>query len=259
MNKFFIDEMGIVKLCKYDVTVNEPQVIYKTKEKEIKKIIPAVPAIIDVNDNTVYSEKIPEKEITEIVSELVQETIINTQHFYFTSEKDKNAFLVNLNPEQTYEVEEIDTSDIDWISGLQFKNDEDVNNAIKLGEINYLYPLDKCIQQTKLWVEQELAKGIEINGKHFTCTLEKQNLLSMQLGMYTMNKQLGQDYVLMWNETGKPCEQWEYEDLLFVSNKIAEHVTPIVKKQQEAEVALANAKTVEEYKDILKDFPIVKE
>ena len=112
-------------------------------------------------------------------------------------------------------------------------------------------PIETAIMETKWWVVDELDKGVEFNGKIYTCTLEKQNLLSAQLGLYAMNTAAGLPANLSWNAKGEPCEEWTLEDLLALSNTISAHVAPIVKAQQEAEIAIKAATSQEEINAIV--------
>ena len=58
------------------------------------------------------------------------------------------------------------------------------------------------------------------------------------------------DYQLTWNDTGNICEEWTFEELFTLSNEINNYVKPLIKKQQEIEVAIKNATTKEELNSI---------
>lgn len=104
-----------------------------------------------------------------------------------------------------------------------------------------------AIARTKSWVASELEKPmIWTDGKSYTVTLEKQNLLSAQLGMYMINTQMGDETPLTWNANGEPCEPWTFEDLRSLANDISAHVAPVVAKQQYAEVEIKHAATMDE-------------
>ena len=114
---------------------------------------------------------------------------------------------------------------------------------------------NQAILRTKQWVAAELEIPMKwTDGKYYSVTLEKQNLLSAQLGMYMMNAQTGQPITLQWNATGEPCELWEFEDLLALANDIKAYVTPIVMKQQKGEIQIKEAETYDEIIEILGNF-----
>lgn len=109
----------------------------------------------------------------------------------------------------------------------------------------------RAIDYTKHIMNKELDKGLFYEGKYYTVTLEKQSLLSSQLGVYTMNSQFGIKAPLTWNATGEACTEWTFTELLQLSNAIALHVAPIIKKQQDQEVKIREANSIEEIQDIL--------
>ena len=112
----------------------------------------------------------------------------------------------------------------------------------------------EAIIKTKLWVEKTLNMPLEYNGKNYSVTLEKQNLLSAQLGMFMMNAQAGIAFPLSWNASGEPCESWTFEELLGLANAITAYVAPIVSKQQYAEININGAETYEQIQAILAEF-----
>lgn len=114
--------------------------------------------------------------------------------------------------------------------------------------------VNDMIALTKDWVNKELEKGIEIGDKHYTCTLEKQFILTQQLTLYLIiNKQENGETDLFWNETGEPNTNYDLENLLTIYNAMNDYIKPIILKQQEAEITLKNAKTVEEIKTLMEN------
>ena len=111
-----------------------------------------------------------------------------------------------------------------------------------------------AINQTKHWVDNVLSNPMEFNGKYYSVTLEKQNLLSAQLGLYGLNLSMGTVIPLSWNATGEPCQDWEFTDLLALSNAIAVYVKPIVGLQQQVEQEIRNASAVEQVQLIIQNF-----
>jgi hypothetical protein len=114
---------------------------------------------------------------------------------------------------------------------------------------------EKAIVYTKKLLKHRLDEGMTwTNGKKYSITLEKQNLLSAQLGMYMINAQAGIEIPLTWNASGEPCEPWTVENLCALANDISAIVSPLVSKQQYAEVKLNEAETNEEIEEILNEF-----
>ena len=101
----------------------------------------------------------------------------------------------------------------------------------------------EAIAETKKLLANALETPIDFNGKKYSVTLEKQNLLSAQLGLFGLNSQAGSPMPLHWNATGEPCEIWEFPNLLALSNAIAAHVTPLAQLQREAEVEINDCDT----------------
>lgn len=84
------------------------------------------------------------------------------------------------------------------------------------------------------------------NGKTYTVTSDKQNQLTGLLNAYNYAKSIGVELSLSWNETGKPCERYTYEQLVNLYLSILAYVKPIVTYQQWAEVAIRSAGSKEE-------------
>lgn len=241
MNTKLMLSDGIVKLYKYCVKYTQLQ--YNTQEETVE-----VEREVFNEDLGIYETKIVQDVEIKPIS-----VPVNYEK-YFISEEDKNVFynsLENLESVTKKEVIEIDTSDYNWIDGRKFETVELAERAIKIGEKEYLYNINDMIALTKDWVNKELEKGIDIDNKHYTCTLEKQYLLTQQLTLYLINKQENGETDLFWNETGEPNTGYNLEDLLTVYNAMNEYVKPIVLKQQQAEIALKNAKTIDEIKSLM--------
>lgn len=239
-NIFYLDE-GIVKLYKYCIKYTQLQkVLHETTE--------------DV-EYEVYNEELDKFETKTTQNTLYTEIEEPVNHEeYFVTEEDKNNFYNNIENDLSItkkEVIEINTSNYNWIEGRKFETTELVEKAIEIGEKDYLYNINNMIALTKDWVNKELEKGIDIGDKHYTCTLEKQFLLTQQITLYLINKQTNGETELFWNETGEPNTDYNLEDLLTVYNAMNEYIKPIVLKQQQAEISLKNATTVEEIKILM--------
>ena len=101
----------------------------------------------------------------------------------------------------------------------------------------------EAVAKTRLLLANALDTPIPFNGKLYSVTLEKQNLLSAQLGLFGLNAQAGNPIPLTWNATGEPCESWKFEDLLTLSNTIAAYVKPLAQLQRDAEVDINKCTT----------------
>lgn len=88
------------------------------------------------------------------------------------------------------------------------------------------------------------------DGRYYTVDNEHQSRIASQLLLYQANTSLGLDYQLTWNDTGNVCEDWTFKELFTLSNEINNYIKPLVKKQQEIEVAIKNATTKEELNNI---------
>lgn len=108
-----------------------------------------------------------------------------------------------------------------------------------------------AIMVTRFLLVKALENPITFNGKQYSVTLEKQNLLSAQLGIFGLNTQAGIPTELTWNATGQPCEPWTFEDLLALSNAMRMHVTPLVQKQRDTEVSIKKARTEKEVQNVI--------
>lgn len=87
-------------------------------------------------------------------------------------------------------------------------------------------------------------------GRYYTVDNEHQSRIASQLLLYQANTSLGLDYQLTWNDTGNVCEDWTFKELFTLSNEINNYIKPLIKKQQEIEVAIKNATTKEELNNI---------
>ena len=121
-----------------------------------------------------------------------------------------------------------------WIAELR-KLD---GNAPTLDEIK-----SDAIMETRVLLEKALETPIRFKDRLYSVTLEKQNLLSAQLGLFGLNTQAGIQTDLTWNATGEPCDPWAFEDLLTLSNTIAAYVKPLAQLQRDAEVEINKSTT----------------
>ena len=101
----------------------------------------------------------------------------------------------------------------------------------------------EAIIETRIMLSKTLENPIPFKGKLYSVTLEKQNLLAAQLGLFGLNEQAGIPTELSWNATGEACVPWTFEDLLTLSNTIATYVKPLAQHQRDAELAILGSKT----------------
>lgn len=96
----------------------------------------------------------------------------------------------------------------------------------------------------------------QYEGKFYTCTEDKQFQLKVMIDTYQLAQQSGVDYELSWNETGKSCVPWKYEDLLKLYFSMLTYIRSLVSAQQSMEDNINKAKTYDEIMSISVEFPI---
>lgn len=112
------------------------------------------------------------------------------------------------------------------------------------------------IAQSKTALADYLASHplLYTDGKHYSVTAEKQNLLNNAIMVYQIAKTKGQCAVLRWNSTGEECTEWTEENITALALAIAAYVAPLVSRQQEIEILINACKTAEELEAITIDF-----
>lgn len=127
----------------------------------------------------------------------------------------------------------------------QIKNEKSLDSLIQLK-----------IFQTKLKLQDHLINNpLQFtDGKFYSVTAEKQNLLNNAITVYQMKVQAGIPATLKWNATGEECTEWTVEDLSALALAIAEYVEPLVTHQQALEVQIRNCETLEELEAIEIDY-----
>lgn len=91
-------------------------------------------------------------------------------------------------------------------------------------------------------------------GRYYSVTMEKQNLLLTNIVTYQMAQQAGVECLLTWNNTGKECEVWTYEQLFQLSMEIRAYVAPIISLQQYMETNIKNCNSILDVLKINIDF-----
>lgn len=129
----------------------------------------------------------------------------------------------------------------------------------------------KYIKKTKTMLNEFLEANPITSNAHngepgtYSVTQEKYTQLTCRILSYTLKKEtLGQeiaDASLTWNETGKPCELWKFDELVQLGLEIESFVVPRVSKQQYAEVEIQNCDNFKDIKVIVDnlDYSVVEE
>lgn len=112
--------------------------------------------------------------------------------------------------------------------------------------------------------KEDLAAYLETHplawtdGQAYAITAEKQAQLTGKLMAATMAQSLSQPYDLTWNSTGEVCKAWTLEDLSALAFAIDARVTTLVTYQQTQEVAMRDAKDLDELNSIVVDYDTVQ-
>ena len=135
-----------------------------------------------------------------------------------------------------------------------FEEKEDIKEYNQINDLDSikleLIKLSKSKLKEYLEKNPLFSKVKYSEGRYYTVDTEHQSRIASQLLLYQANTSLGLDYQLPWNDTGNICEEWTFEELFTLSNEINNYVKPLIKKQQEIEVAIKNATTKEELNNI---------
>ena len=115
-------------------------------------------------------------------------------------------------------------------------------NNLKLEELH-----DYLIRKSKKNLEDYLYNNpMIIEGKSYTVTSDKQSQLTGMLNAYNYAKDIGIELPLTWNETGKECEPYTYEQLVQLYLKMLSYVKPLVSYQQGIEVEIRKTSSPEQ-------------
>lgn len=95
------------------------------------------------------------------------------------------------------------------------------------------------------------------DGQYYAITSEKQQQLTSKIMSATLAAQTSTSYTLTWNATGEVCQPWTLENLTALAFAIDVRVTSLVSYQQEQEVAMQNAATMEALEAIVVDYDSV--
>ena len=75
-------------------------------------------------------------------------------------------------------------------------------------------------------------------------------MLTSNLALYQISTAAGLPFKLTWNSTGDECVEWTYENLAALALAIGTYVKPFVSYQQELELAIKAASTMDELESI---------
>ena len=73
-------------------------------------------------------------------------------------------------------------------------------------------------------------------GRYYTVTMEKQNQLNGVLISCILDKIIGSEGTIYWNDEGSLQEEWTFEEIYQLKKQIDDYVQPLVKLQQQAEI-----------------------
>ena len=181
----------------------------------------------DIKDNFNYSYVL-----------VVDETVKNGMEYVPTTGIIKDYTGKRIYPPQT--TDDKINSIVDTINTMNYN--ANVNNFEDLESLKtYLIGKNKKNLENYL-----LAHPLVINDKTYTVTSDKQNQLTGLLQAYTFGKSIGTEIPLTWNETGKECESYTFEQLVQLYLSILDYVKPIVTYQQHIEIEIREATTKEE-------------
>ena len=95
------------------------------------------------------------------------------------------------------------------------------------------------------------------DGKYYSITAEKQQQLTSKIMSAIMAQTMSIPYSLTWNSTGDECTAWALTDLSALAFAIDARVTSLVSYQQEKEVEIRNAASMEALEAITVDYDSV--
>lgn len=104
---------------------------------------------------------------------------------------------------------------------------------------------EELIKRSKTKLKNILKNSpVFYEGKYYTCTLEKQNILYNRIKLYEIREDKQEK--ILWNAMGEEYIEWDYQDILKLACAIENHVTKLVKEQQKEEVEINKCATMEE-------------
>lgn len=129
-------------------------------------------------------------------------------------------------------------------------------------ELQKLFDIYKSekINESKELLELYLSENPLISTCHggvrgvYTVTTKKQTLMGNNYLTYTIAKQSGENTVLMWNESGKECEEWTENEYIQLVLEVSNYVKPLVAAQQKYEVLIKNCLTQDDLDSIILDY-----
>lgn len=104
--------------------------------------------------------------------------------------------------------------------------------------------IEELIKRSKTKLKNILKNSpVFYEGKYYTCTLEKQNILYNRIKLYEMGGKQGK---IVWNATGEESTEWDYENIIRLAHAIENYVIKFVKEQQKEEVEINKCANIEE-------------
>jgi hypothetical protein len=172
---------------------------------------------------------------------------------------------VNLNSSYGYFADGVLTIPYGAVEKIEITGEVDGISDTKIIEVTVesLYSIqehkENLIHKTKDALQSFLESNplTFIDGKEYSVTKDKQNLLNNAIAVYQMKVQAGMTAEIKWNASGEECTVWAIEDVITLALSIAGYVEPLVSKQQALEVAIKNCTTPEELENIVIDYATV--
>lgn len=217
-----------------------------------------VSMIVDVTDIDVLNQfklNLPDITHTMIVDHTVKVGMIFKEYIIY----DETGATIIYPPELP--IEKLNKID-ELVNQMTFNLNE---SQMSIEELK-IYKINKSKYNLKQFLDTTKYK---YNDKYYSITEDKQMQLKSVLDTYKMvsdlNKTINEynntdegksnprpliEFILTWNETGKPCEEWDYNNLVILFLNIYNLVKDLVVKQQHIELSITAAETIEEIQKI---------
>jgi len=144
----------------------------------------------------------------------------------------------------------IEITDEEYIEEIEEEEEEIVTVKDEL-----MIAKEELIKRSKTKLKNILKNSpVLYEGKYYTCTLEKQNILYNRIKLYEIREDKQEK--ILWNAMGEEYIEWDYQDILKLACAIENHVTKLVKEQQKEEVEINKCATMEELLYYQSSFPM---
>ena len=156
-----------------------------------------------------------------------------------------------------------------WIMEIAKLNDVDKqfrNSISKLSKDVSFMSLDEYRQYKIKLSKTKLAEFLENNPLISACrgtyaaynaTEAKQNQFAAQFSLYLTNISNGIEDIMLWNESGKDCEEWSTGQCIMFMNDMKAYTMPLVSAQQKYELSLYDITDKTELENADIDFSLI--